>query len=49
METIFINTKNSKAKEPHEFVLNLPSILDVRGSNKHAILQNLSIYYTWKI
>ena len=22
--------------------------LDLRGSNKHVALQNLSIYYTWK-
>ena len=26
----------------------MPQRLDLRRSNKHAVLQNLSIYYTWK-
>ena len=46
METIFM--KNSKTNEPHKFVLNLSQRLDLRSSNKHVALQNLSIYYTWK-
>ena len=29
METIFINTKNSKTNEPHQFVLNLSQRLDL--------------------
>ena len=48
MERIFMNTENSKTNEPHKFVLNLSQRLDLRGSNKHAALQNLPIYYTWK-
>ena len=48
METIFLNTKKSKTNEPHKFILNLSQILDLRSSNKHVALQNLSIYYTWK-
>ena len=48
METIFMNTENSKTSEPYQFALNLPQILDLRSSNKHIALQNLSIYYTWK-
>ena len=48
METIFLNTENSKTNEPHRFVLNLPQRLDLRNLNKHPALQNLSIYYTWK-
>ena len=28
METIFMNTENSKANDPHKFVLNLPQRLD---------------------
>ena len=47
-ETVFMNTKNSKTNEPHKFVLNLSQRLDLRSSNKHVALQNLSIYYTWK-
>ena len=49
MKTIFMNTKNSKTNESHKFVLNLSQRLDLRSSNKHVALQNLSIYYTWKI
>ena len=48
METIFMNTEKSKKNEPHQFVLNWSQRLDVRISNKHVALQNLSIYYTWK-
>ena len=33
METIFINTENSKTNEPHKFVLNSSQRLDLRNSN----------------
>ena len=29
METIFMNTENSKTNEPHKFTLNLPQRLDL--------------------
>ena len=48
METIYMNTENSKTNEPHKFALNLSQRLDLRSSNKHNTLKNLSIYYTWK-
>ena len=50
METIFMNTGNSKSKtnEPLKFVLNLSQRLDLKSLNKHIALQNLSIYYMWK-
>ena len=48
METIFMNTENSKTNEPHKFVFNFSQKLDLRRSNKHVALQNLSIYYMWK-
>ena len=48
METIFMNTENSKTNEPHEFVFNFSQRLDLRNSDKHVALQNSSIYYTWK-
>ena len=44
METRFINTENSKTNEPHTFVLNLSQRLDLRSSDKHVALPNLSIY-----
>ena len=52
MDTIFMNTENSKVNEPHKFVLNLSQKLnlsqrlDLRSSNKHVALQNASIYHT---
>ena len=49
METIFMNTENSKTNEPHKFVLNLSQKLDLRSSDKHVALQNISIYYTQRV
>ena len=48
MKMVFINTENSQTNEPHKFILNLSQRLDLRSSDKHVPLQNLSIYYTWK-
>ena len=48
MEAISMNTENCKTNEPHNFVLNLSQRLDLRSSDKHVALQNVSIYYTWK-
>ena len=48
METMFMNTENSKTNEPHTFVLNLSQRLDLRSSIRHVALQNLFICYTWK-
>ena len=49
METIFVNTENSKINEPHEFVLNLSQKLDLRSSNKYTAYQNLTfVYYKYK-
>ena len=40
METIFMNTENSKTNEPHKFFLNLPQRLELRSLDKHVALQN---------
>ena len=48
METFFVNTKNSKANEPHIFKYNLIDKLKLKNPNKNMALANLSIYYTWK-
>ena len=48
METIFINTENSKTSEPHRFKLDLTDKLNLKNPNKNMALANLSIYYTWK-
>ena len=43
MEPIFMNTENSKTNEADKFVLNLSQRSDLRSSNKHVTLQNLSV------
>ena len=48
METIFMNTENSKTNEPHKFRLTLADILNLKDPNKSIALANLNIYYTWK-
>ena len=48
METIFMNTENSKTSEPHRFKLDLTDKLNLKNPNKNMALANLSIYYTWK-
>ena len=34
--------------ELYKFLINLSQRLDLRSSDRHTVLQNLSIYYTWK-
>ena len=48
METIFMNTENSKTNEPHRFRLDLADKLNLKNSKKNIALVNLSVYYTWK-
>ena len=48
METIFMNTENSKTNEPHRFRLTLTDKLNLKDPNKNMALVNLSIYCTWK-
>ena len=48
MDTIFINSDNSKASKAHILKLKLTSKLDLRIGEKVIALSNLSIYYTWK-
>ena len=48
MDTIFMNSENSKNSEPHVLILKLTNKLDLRIVEKVIALSNLSIYYTWK-
>ena len=48
MDTIFMNSENSRTSEYHVLVLKLTDKLDLRNGQKHIALSNLSIYYTWK-
>ena len=47
METIFMNTENSKTNESHKFRLSLSDKLNFKNPNKCIALGNLSICYTW--
>ena len=48
METIFMNSENSKPSGSHRFRLDLTDTLNLKDSTKNMVLANLSIYYTWK-
>ena len=48
MDTIFMNSKNSRTSEYHVLVLKLADKLDLRRGQKSVALSNLSIYYTWR-
>ena len=48
INTIFMNSKNSKTSNSHILVLKLSNKLDLRIGEKVITLSNLSIYYTWK-
>ena len=48
METIFMNTSNSKTNKSNRFVYQFTDKLNLKNLNKNIALANLSIYYTWK-
>ena len=49
MNTIFMNSVNSKFSHPYRLLLNLTDKTDLRKGEKGVALSNLSIYYsTWK-
>ena len=48
MDTIFVNSENSKNSAPHVLILELTNKLDLKIGEKVIALSNLSIYYTWK-
>ena len=48
MDTIFMNSENSKTSEYNVLALKLTDKLDLRRGQKTIPLSNLSIYYTWE-
>ena len=48
MDTISMNSENSKTSESYVLILKLTDNLDLRKGEKVIALLNLSIYYTWK-
>ena len=48
MDTIFMNSENSKRSDPQRLLLNLSDKVNFKRSDKYVALSNLSISYTWK-
>ena len=48
MNTIFMNSENSKTSKPYVLILKLTDKLDLKRVEKGIAISNLSIYYTWK-
>ena len=48
MDTIFMNSENSRTSEYYVLVLKLTDELDLKRGQKSVALSNLSTYYTWK-
>ena len=47
MDTIFLNSGNSKTSDPHRLLLNILVTINLKISYKYVALSNRSIYYTW--
>ena len=48
MDTIFMNSENSKTSDPHRLFLKNSDKIDLQRNDKYVALSNLSIYYTWQ-
>ena len=48
MNTVFINSENSKTSKGYILMLKITNELDLRRGEKIIALSNLSIYHTWK-
>ena len=47
MDTIFMNSQNSKTSDPPRMLLNLLDKINLNRVNKYIDLSNRSIYYIW--
>ena len=48
MDTLFMNSKNSKTSDLHRLLLNPADKIDLKRKDKDVAFSNLSIYYTRK-
>ena len=48
MDTIFIDSDNSRTSDRHRLLLNLSDKINLKRSDKYVALSNLSIYCAWK-
>ena len=46
MNTIFMNSRNSKKSDPHRLLLSVSDKINLKISAKYVALSSLSIYYT---
>ena len=44
MDTIFMNSENSKTSNPHRLLLNLLDKISLKRSDKYVALSNLSFH-----
>ena len=49
MDTLFMNSGDSKTSDRHSLLLNLSNKINLKGNDKYVVLSNRSIYYPWKI
>ena len=47
MNTLFLNSKNSKTYKPHVLILKFTDKLELRRGESRIALSNLSTYITW--
>ena len=43
MDTIFMNSENSKTADPHRLILNLTDKINLKGNDKYVAILNRSI------
>ena len=48
MDTMFMNSGNSKTSDPQRLLLNLSDKINLKRCGKYVALSNVSIYHTWK-
>ena len=48
VDTIFMNSGNSKTSDPQRLLPNLTNKINLKRSDEYVALSNLRIYYTWK-
>ena len=48
MDTLLMNSENSRTSEYHVLLLKLVDKLDLGKGQKSVVLSNLSIYYAWR-
>ena len=46
MDTIFMNSKNSRTSDSHRLLINLTDQINLKRSDKYVTLSNLSVYFT---